>query len=569
MEKLLGTIKRTASGWSVTQVSMLLTLTAVALWAYSLVQVRLEIGHYGLISSFPVVYFVALGILTLAAVILWVSPEKHHKLLFLQLMVLITAVWLIPMLIGTRPYFNDAYGILNWLSYIAWNGRLLVAPGGYLDWPGAFLLFSMLGQLGSASLDSVMNVSSFVMMLLYLPPLYVFLRNVLGESRPNFCWAGLWVFSLVSWVPEGYFSPQGIAFFLFLIMLALMTTSGFWKKNPRWLPLTISVVVVGAALVVTHLLTSALAIGTLIVAAAAKRSLRAVPAIVAVVALAALWNVVATGRVGEELARKPLLSTPSTAISRDTTSAPDTASSAKAGFLDFDVRSMVERQVLDPASRGSQSHVDVARVRVVFSALVAMLAVVGTIYLLVKRERGTAILLIAIAAVPFLLLPLGSRIYITAYTTRMYFLLTPVVACAAILPLMMRKRLAVPLFWVICTLAIPLTMIAQYGNQAIDRWSPSYIDGRNYVSPMQTNSKYRFVGLDQVAINEDQVVLDAEPAAKGYYFPISRRDDAVHAFLYNRPEFVDGVQTWLDVSGEHNRIYVNPDYSLYLSYGDD
>ena len=556
MSRFLGTVKQIASGWSVTQVSVLLTAVALALWAFSLGQVRLEIGHYGLISGFPAIFFVALGILTLATVLLWVSPEKHHKLLFLQLMVLITAVWLVPLLFGTRPYFRDAFGILQHLDGVAAEGR--VAIDGYLKWPGAFLFFGMLGKLGSMSLDSAMNVSSFIMMLLYLPPLYVFLHNILGESRSNFCWAGLWVFSLASWVPEGYFSPQGVAYFLFLVMLALITTPGFWERGRRWLMLTMSLVVVGATIVLSHLLTTALAVATLAATSVAKKSLRAVPIIVAVAALAVLWNVVVTQVVGNTLGTTPLLATSSPASSGE---------AAGAGLLNFDVGSMVEQQVLEPVSRGSQSHVDVARIRVAFAALVAALAVAGVIYLLARRERRTAILLIAIAAVPFLLLPISGQVYAVAYATRLYFFLVPTMAGAAVFLLMMRKRLAVPFFWAICTAAIPLTMIAQYGNQAMDRWSPSFLDGRSYVSTMQTAGNYPFAELDAVALNGDQVVLDSELVAEGYYFPISRRDDAIYTFKYDRPDFVDGVWTWLNSSGEYDHLYVNPEYSLYFFDG--
>lgn len=556
MSRFLGTVKQIASGWSVTQVSVLLTAVALALWAFSLGQVRLEIGRYGLISGFPAIFFVALGILTLATVLLWVSPEKHHKLLFLQLMVLITAVWLVPLLFGTRPYFRDAFGILQHLDGVAAEGR--VAIDGYLKWPGAFLFFGMLGKLGSMSLDSAMNVSSFIMLLLYLPPLYVFLHNILGESRSNFCWAGLWVFSLASWVPEGYFSPQGVAYFLFLVMLALITTHGFWERGRKWLMLTVSLVVVGAAIVLTHLLTTALAIATLAAASVAKKSLRAVPIIVAVAALAVLWNVVVTQVVGDELGTTPLLATPSPASSGE---------AAGTGLLNFDVGSMVEQQVLEPVSSGSQSHIDVARIRVAFAALVAALAVAGVIYLLAKRERRTAILLIAIAAVPFLLLPISGQVYAVAYATRLYFFLVPTMAGAAVFLLMMRKRLAVPFFWAICTAAIPLIMIAQYGNQAMDRWSPSFLDGTNYVSTMRTAGNYPFAGLDAVALNGDQVVLDSELVAKGYYFPISRRDDAIYTFKYDRPDFVDGVWTWLNSSREYDHLYVNPEYSLYFFDG--
>ena len=65
------------------QISILLTIIALLLWSHSIVYARFEIGHWGLISGLPVTFFVALALLTVASAILWVSKEKHGKLLCL------------------------------------------------------------------------------------------------------------------------------------------------------------------------------------------------------------------------------------------------------------------------------------------------------------------------------------------------------------------------------------------------------------------------------------------------------------------------------------------------------
>lgn len=560
MSRFPGTLKQAVSGWSVTQVSVLLTVLALALWAVSLVSLRLEIGHFGLVSGFPAIFFVSLAILTLAAVLLWVSPEKHHKLLFLQLMVLIVAVWLIPTLIGTRPYFRDAFQLLQHLDGIAADEIIII--DNYFDWPGAFFVFSMLGKLGSVSLNSVMNISSFIMLLLYLPPLYVFLRNILGDSRPNLCWAGLWIFSLASWVPEGYFNPQGVAYLLFLLLLALLTTPGFWKKGRRWLPLTLSVAVVGAAIVVTHFLTTALALGALTLAAIARRSPRTIPVILVIAALAVFWNVAVTGRVDTELTRAPL-------VESSLVETPGSVSSGEAtedGLLNFDIVGMAERQIRNRVGSGSQSHVDVSRVRVAFSGLIALLAVAGVTCLLVKKERRTAVLIMALAAVPFLMMPVSGRIYAAVYSERMYFYLVPIMAASIIFLLGRKKWLPTSLHWAIWTIAIPLTIIAQHGNQAMDYWSPGYLEGRSYASQVLAPGVDPFAGLAMVTLGDDgTVTADASLSEYGRYFAISRHDDDIYTFLQDRPKFVDGVWEWLRSSTEYELIYANPEFSLYVS----
>ena len=76
------TIKAIRETWSVKRVSILLTIIAFILWSYSTLQAKLNIGSLGLITSFPVTFFIALGFLAIASAVLWLSKEKHEGLLF-------------------------------------------------------------------------------------------------------------------------------------------------------------------------------------------------------------------------------------------------------------------------------------------------------------------------------------------------------------------------------------------------------------------------------------------------------------------------------------------------------
>ena len=86
--------------WQRKRLSILLTAIALLLWSHSILTAKLEIGHLGLASSLPATFFVALAFLSLASVVLWGSKENHGKLLFLQLLIFIAAIWLIPPLTG-------------------------------------------------------------------------------------------------------------------------------------------------------------------------------------------------------------------------------------------------------------------------------------------------------------------------------------------------------------------------------------------------------------------------------------------------------------------------------------
>jgi len=76
------------------QISLLLTVIAILLWARSILFAKLEIAHLGLIHGLPITFFVALAFLVAASAFLWVSKENYGKLLCLQLLLLISALWL-------------------------------------------------------------------------------------------------------------------------------------------------------------------------------------------------------------------------------------------------------------------------------------------------------------------------------------------------------------------------------------------------------------------------------------------------------------------------------------------
>src|SRR4030067_133963 len=92
-----------APGMRLYRLSLGLTIAAVAAWALSTVQSRFTIGFYGLIHSYPISYFVSLGLLTIASSVLWIARESHPRLLCLQLCLFIVMIWLTPILIGANP----------------------------------------------------------------------------------------------------------------------------------------------------------------------------------------------------------------------------------------------------------------------------------------------------------------------------------------------------------------------------------------------------------------------------------------------------------------------------------
>ena len=149
------------------QISVLLTVIALLLWSHSILYARFEVGYFGLIHGLPFTFFVALAFLTAASATLWTSPQSHHKLLCLQLLVLISVIWLVPEITGGSPPFTDhAYRSLGLIEYIAGQGHFSAA--GYLSWPGAYVLSTIAAEVLSVDFENMLRFFPLFIQLSYL-----------------------------------------------------------------------------------------------------------------------------------------------------------------------------------------------------------------------------------------------------------------------------------------------------------------------------------------------------------------------------------------------------------------
>ncbi len=116
-------------------------------------------------------------------------------------------------------------------EYISRTGT--VAPGleARFDWPGFFVLAAFLGQ--ACGLGSTLDLAGWAPVyfnILYLAPLALIARTVTRDPRLVF--AAVWLFEIANWVGQDYFSPQGLNYFLYLVIIALILT--YFRSSRSW-----------------------------------------------------------------------------------------------------------------------------------------------------------------------------------------------------------------------------------------------------------------------------------------------------------------------------------------------
>jgi hypothetical protein len=199
-------VKQIASMLSRRQISIILTLVALILWSYSITQARFEISKFGLIGGFPILFFISLGVLTIASAILWTSKENHWKLLLLQLSFLVISLFAAHLIVGGAPsLYAWSLGALGNPEYIIRTGH--INPGFWqlvqLNWPGNDIFQAVVLLFTGNSTEQFANFIPWLPLIwqtLLFFPVFIFLKNTAGRINSNYSWAGMWVFYLGSWV---------------------------------------------------------------------------------------------------------------------------------------------------------------------------------------------------------------------------------------------------------------------------------------------------------------------------------------------------------------------------------
>lgn len=350
----------------------------------------------------------------------------------------------------------------------------------YFDWPGYFTWLSTVAK--AAGLDGVIGLG------LWAPVLTVvvwaaLVRNIfvtLGATR-NWAWVGVWLFVLGNWIDQDYLSPQGFGFgvYLAVILLAVgplaawtsvpllpyLRESGvigvidWWRERQPLEPdsrrrtgaLVLSIVLV-AGLVPSHQLTPIAVVLALAAIAVLGRSWAPWLAPL-VLAMVFIWFLTGAENF---LDGHPLV--------QDTAGLQNAASA-----------NLVDRL------KGSQGHEVVARVRILLTGAMWILAVVGA-SLSGRRQLRIAVPA-ALAFAPFLLVPMqtyGGEMLLRAALFSLPFV--ALLMAAIFVPPLPQQRIGlatVAMLSVVGTVLAVASLAARYGNAAFDMFTQSEIDGVN------------------------------------------------------------------------------------------
>ena len=203
---------------------------AIVLWVVTLTRLDPRaMTDLGLISLLPWTALVALTLMAFSFARALALPTLPGWLLTAYPLALSALIFSTPPILYETPRYSWAWKHAGIVDYIDRTGAVdpqIDVLSVYHSWPGFFAANAMLSDL--AGFDSPLSYAAWaelVFNLLALLAVLALLRTLTTDSRTIA--VGGWLFVLGNWVGQGYFSPQGINYVWYLVVVAVLL---------RWFP---------------------------------------------------------------------------------------------------------------------------------------------------------------------------------------------------------------------------------------------------------------------------------------------------------------------------------------------
>ena len=184
-----------------------------------------NIGEIGLISILPPTAW--LGLIAISAGFYLSLSTRLLKtpFAFLFLLVLVFFLHAIPAISYGTLRYSWAWKHIGIVDYIQRHGGVdRSAPflAAYHNWPGFFVASAYLADLAGYKPLQIANVAKyfpFILNTCYAMVLYAIYSRLTRDKR--LVWVSIWMFLVGNWVGQDYYSPQGVSFLMYLVLVAL------------------------------------------------------------------------------------------------------------------------------------------------------------------------------------------------------------------------------------------------------------------------------------------------------------------------------------------------------------
>lgn len=219
-------IRRRSAGTTAAVLSLACVAAAMALWVLSLPMIDPDaMDDLGLVSVLPWPYFAALGLLQVGFVLALVAAPHRWIVPAIAVAGLILLLHATPAIVYGTLRYSWAWKHIGIIDYIMRHGTVdpvaTFLPA-YHNWPGFFVAFAWIAEAARFGPLEIAAAARFFPVLTnaIFAALLVGIYSRLTSDR-RLVWAAVWIFLGGNWVGQDYFSPQAVAFALYLLVIFL------------------------------------------------------------------------------------------------------------------------------------------------------------------------------------------------------------------------------------------------------------------------------------------------------------------------------------------------------------
>src|SRR5436305_3577254 len=200
-------------------------------WCLSLQAINIrQMNDLGLVSVFPPLLLGTIVFITACFCILLYRKRIRISALCVYFALLIIMLYGVNTLIEEMPRFASVYKHAGYTEYIMRTGTVDPTLTAYFSWPGFFSLSAFITKI--AGYLDILNFATWAPIfynIFYFGPLYMLFTSFTNNKR--IVYLAIWLFYLTNWVGQDYYSPQGLCFFLYLTMIAILLK--WFKTSPH------------------------------------------------------------------------------------------------------------------------------------------------------------------------------------------------------------------------------------------------------------------------------------------------------------------------------------------------
>ncbi|PPK95218.1 hypothetical protein CLV92_10639 [Kineococcus xinjiangensis] len=194
---------------------------ALALWALSLGGVDLDrLNGYGLLAAVPLLWYVALAICVAVAAVTALHPARHRGAFWAAIAGIVLILHATPAVAYDMPRYTWTFKHIGVVEYIRAANELPRLRDIYYNWPGFFAAAEWFTSAASLDVRTAARWAPPFFEILNASAVWYLARSLTRDART--VRLATLVFALTIWVGQDYFAPQPLAFFLGIVLIAVL-----------------------------------------------------------------------------------------------------------------------------------------------------------------------------------------------------------------------------------------------------------------------------------------------------------------------------------------------------------